>query len=150
VRNTILKLTETFSPTTSKQTIMVVGSTLAAHRLSDSLWSFGHKVKRVFPSRQEAPFQTLFDGSIPCDTQMSAVDVVVCATTDDDHNLATAVIPKKVYGVGRVLALVGNPTKAFSYRIFPVETVCVTSLIENALLRRIENPDVRVTERDYP
>jgi len=62
------------------------------------------------------------------EAKIEAADVFVAATGDDNSNIMSAQIAKKIYNVPRTLVRVKDPKKIEVYEQFDLETVCATEL----------------------
>jgi trk/ktr system potassium uptake protein len=101
--------------------VVVTGGGAIGRHLSFDLGQRGHEVTLVEQNkataetlRQELPDVKVLLGDacepwVLEDAELSAADVVVAATGDDEDNLVTSLLAKQEFGVPRVLARVNHP-----------------------------------------
>jgi trk/ktr system potassium uptake protein len=130
------------------QTALIVGCGRLGSHLATRLDGEGCCVHVV--DRDSASFRSLPDhleGSCfagdPIDPQVllragiEEAAFLITVSSLDDLNAAVALVGRRVFGVRHVLARIGDPNRAASYRMLGIETVCATPLVAAALLNRI-------------
>ncbi len=124
-----------------------VGSLLAA-----TLSSRGHNV--VIIDSDEERFKLLghqFTGatltgdgtdiSILKEAGIGKADALVIATNDDNSNLMSAQIARKMFGVKRVIVRIKDPKKFSVYKEYALEMVSATTLASNKIADILSTPE---------
>jgi trk system potassium uptake protein TrkA len=107
--------------------VVVTGGGAIGRHLSFDLAQRGHEVTLVEQNkatvetlREEMPEVKVMLGDacepwVLEDAELSAADVVVAATGDDEDNLVTSLLAKQEFGVPRVLARVNHPSNEWLF-----------------------------------
>lgn len=74
------------------------------------------------------------------EANIERADIFIATTGDDNLNLVSAQIAKKIFGVRRVLARAENPQKIDLYRHYELEIVSAANLLAEHLERIIRTP----------
>ena len=124
-----------------------VGSLLAA-----TLSSRGHNI--VIIDSDEERFRMLghqFTGetltgdgtdiSVLKEAGIGKADALVMATNDDNSNLMSAQIARKMFGVKRVIVRIKDPNKFSVYREYALEMVSATTLASNKIADILSTPE---------
>jgi trk system potassium uptake protein TrkA len=71
-------------------------------------------------------------------------DFVLAVTPDDNLNITTSLIAKKIYNVPRMIARVGDPHRKYIYNLLEIETICPTQLGVEILKRKISTSNIEI------
>lgn len=131
--------------------IIIVGCGRVGSVLADLLSQEGHDV--VVIDSREAKFKNLnpqFSGvtilgdgtdiNTLREAKVEGADVLVTATGDDNSNLMSAQIAKKMFNVPRALVRVKDPKKMDVYQEYDLETVSATTLAAHHLAEMVRVP----------
>ena len=132
--------------------VIIIGCGRVGSVLADLLSQEGHDV--VVIDSQEAKFKNLnpqFSGVTILgdgtdigtlrEAKVEGTDVLVMATGDDNSNLMSAQIAKKMFNVPRVLVRVKDPKKMDVYQeYYDLETVSATTLAAHHLAEMVRVP----------
>ena len=131
--------------------IIIVGCGRVGSLLADLLSRERHDV--VVIDSREAMFKnlspqfsgvTILGGGADINTlreaKVEGADVLVAATSDDNSNLMSAQITKKVFHVPRALVRVKDPKKMDVYQEYDLEPVSATTLAAHRLAEMVSVP----------
>jgi trk system potassium uptake protein TrkA len=134
---------------TAYENIVVVGCGRLGSILASELSRLGSNVMVI--DRDEAAFDNLapeFSGfrvtgdaaelAVLQQARLEQADCVLATTQQDNVNLMVAQVAKTMFGVGKVLARVHDPSREEVFRAFGVEMVCPTTLAAAAFLSALE------------
>ena len=126
--------------------IIIVGGGKVGEYLANVLLNRGNSVAIIESSAKNADhLSTTLNGDAliingdGCDSKyqedagIRRADVFVAATGQDDGNLVSCEIVKRVFGVKRCIARVNNPKNIRIFRELGIETVSSTTLIANMI-----------------
>jgi len=131
--------------------VIIVGCGRVGSVLADLLSQEGHDV--VVIDSQEVKFKNLnprFSGvtilgdgadiNTLREAKVEGADVLVAATGDDNSNLMSAQIAKKIFNVSRALVRVKDPKKMDVYQEYDLEPVSATTLAADHLAEMVRVP----------
>lgn len=126
--------------------IVIVGCGRLGSHLANQLSREGNSI--VVIDRDDAAFDHLssdFSGfrqggdatqiAVLKSAKLDKADVLIATTHEDNVNLMTAQIARKIFRVPRVLARIFDPKREQAYRSLKIETVCPTLMAAQSLLR---------------
>jgi trk system potassium uptake protein len=126
--------------------IVIVGCGRLGSHLANQLSREGNSI--VVIDRDDAAFDHLssdFSGfrqggdatqiAVLKSAKLDKADVLIATTHEDNVNLMTAQIARKIFRVPRVLARIFDPKREQAYRSLEIETVCPTLMAAESLLR---------------
>jgi trk system potassium uptake protein TrkA len=126
--------------------IVIVGCGRLGSHLANQLSREGNSI--VVIDRDDAAFDHLssdFSGfrqggdatqiAVLKSAKLDKADVLIATTHEDNVNLMTAQIARKIFRVPRVLARIFDPKREQAYRSLEIETVCPTLMAAQSLLR---------------
>ncbi|GHV29402.1 potassium uptake protein TrkA [Clostridia bacterium] len=132
--------------------ILVVGCGKIGSRLANLLYKKGHFVSVIDrkPEKFEyldSNFPGLITQGIPIDLEalkkagIEGCDAIAAVTSNDNMNITVAQIAKKIFGIGRVIARVQDPSKRELYLDLGFFTVCSTNIVVTAVETAIVGND---------
>jgi trk system potassium uptake protein TrkA len=131
--------------------VVVVGCGRAGSALSNLLSLEGHSVVVIDTSKERFSalndqfsgitiFGSGMDLSALREANIHSADIFIAVTGNDNLNLVSAQIAKKIFNVPRVLARVENAQKRDAYRHYELEIVSATNLLAEHLAEMIKTP----------
>ncbi len=79
-----------------------------------------------------------YDNNVLKEAGINHASFVICVTPDDNLNITTSLIAKKIFKVPRVIAKINEPSKKDVYKVLDIETINPTELISYIIRSKIE------------